>query len=269
MAGSEFRRYRQIMRYSYAAPLIAVAACAQAAPADKTPVYGYRIVASFPHDPGAFTQGLIFLDGSLYESTGMVGESTLRKVNLADGRVIKSAPIPPGHFGEGMVNWGKELISITWQSGKGFRWDRNSFRKVGEFSYSGEGWGLTQNGRELVMSDGTPELRFLDPKTFAERRRIRVTYKGQPVSNLNELEWVKNEIFANIWQTDLILRIDPASGNVVGVVNLKGLQADAGATGPDNVLNGIAYDSKGDRLFVTGKRWPKLYEIKLTGPVLR
>lgn len=262
-----------MMRYSYAAPFIALAACAQAAPtaqaAADAPVYGYQVVRAYPHDPGAFTQGLIFLDGHLYESTGMVGESTLRKVSLPDGRILKSAPIPPGHFGEGMVNWGKELISITWQNGKAFRWDKASFRKLGEFRYSGEGWGLTQNGRELIMSDGSPELRFLDPKTFAERRRVRVTYKGQPVSNLNELEWVKGEIFANVWQTDMIVRIDPTSGNVVGLINLTGLQADAGATGTDNVLNGIAYDSNGDRLFVTGKRWPRLYEIKLTEPVRR
>jgi glutamine cyclotransferase len=263
-------RYGPGMRHALAAPLLALFACGQTAPAPpaaaEVPVYGVRIVNSFPHDPGAFTQGLIFLDGHLYESTGMVGESTLRKVSLPDGKVLKSVPIPAGHFGEGMVNWGKELISITWQNGRGFRWDRETFRKLGEFRYSGEGWGLTQNGRELIMSDGTPDLRFLDPKTLAETRRLRVTFKGKPVSNLNELEWVKGEIFANIWQTELIARIDPGSGKVVGVINLAGLQARTGQSGLDNVLNGIAYDAKGDRLFVTGKRWAKLYEIKLTPP---
>lgn len=258
------------MRYPLAAPVIALVACGQAAPAPQpaanVPVYGYQIVGTFPHDRQAFTQGLIFLDGHLYESTGMVGESTLRKVNLADGKVLQSVPIPPPHFGEGMVDWGKELITITWQSGTAFRWDRSTFRKLGEFRYSGEGWGLTQNGRELIMSDGTPELRFLDPKTFAEKRRVRVTYKGRPVAALNELEWVKGEIFANVWQTETIARIDPATGKVTGLINLGGLQAQAGESGPDNVLNGIAYDAKRDRLFVTGKRWPKLYEIKLTPP---
>ncbi len=256
------------MRYAIAVPILALAACAEAAPSAQAPadvpVYTYQIVRTYPHDPGAFTQGLIYLDGHLYESTGMVGQSTLRKVNLADGKVLKSAPIPPGHFGEGMVNWGNELISITWQSGLGFRWDRETFRKTGEFRYPGEGWGITQNGRDLIMSDGTPELRFLDPKTFAERRRLRVTFKGRPVGNLNELEWVRGEIFANVWQTEMIVRIDPETGKVTGVVNLSGLQAQAGASGMDDVLNGIAYDPKGDRLFVTGKRWPKLYEIKLT-----
>jgi glutamine cyclotransferase len=165
-----------------------------------------------------------------------------------------------------MVNWGQELISITWQSGKGFRWDRETFRKLGEFSYPGEGWGLTQNGRELIMSDGTPELRFLDPGTFRERRRVRVTYNGRPLPSLNELEWVKGEIFANVWQTEIIARIDPDSGKVTGIIDLRGLQVQTGRSGPDDVLNGIAYDAKADRLFVTGKRWPKLYEIKLTPP---
>ncbi len=258
------------MRHRFAAPLLALAACAEAAPpappAAEVPVYGIQVVRTYPHDPRAFTQGLIFLDGHLYESTGMIGQSTLRKVNLADGKVLRSVPVPPPHFGEGMVNWGNELISITWQSGLGFRWDRETFRKLGEFRYPGEGWGLTQNGRELIMSDGTPELRFLDPKSFAERRRVRVTFKGRPVANLNELEWVKGEILANVWQSEIIARIDPQTGNVTGLINLAGLQAQSGQSGPDNVLNGIAYDAKGDRLFVTGKRWPNLYEIKLTPP---
>lgn len=268
MAGQGAGLYGAAMRYRFAAPLFALAACAEAAPPAASPaeipVYNAEVVRTFPHDPQAFTQGLIFLDGHLYESTGMVGQSTLRKVNLADGRVVQSVPIPAGHFGEGLVNWGNQLISITWQSGLGFRWDRDTFRKLGEFRYPGEGWGLTQNGRELIMSDGTPELRFLDPNSFAERRRVRVTYKGRPVPNLNELEWVKGEIFANVWQSDVIARIDPRTGNVTGLINLAGLQADAGQSGLDNVLNGIAYDAKGDRLFVTGKRWPKLYEIKVS-----
>lgn len=258
------------MAFSYLAPLLALSSPVQAPPPAqepaKVPVFDYEVVQTHPHDPEAFTQGLIYLDGYFYESTGLVGHSTLRKVNLADGRVIKSASIPPGHFGEGMVNWGPQIISITWQSGRGFRWDRETFRKLGEFRYSGEGWGLTQNGRDIIMSDGTPKLRFLDPVKLTERRRVKVTFRGRPVANLNELEWVKGEIFANIWQTDFIVRIDPASGNVIGVIDLRGLQAKAGRSGSDDVLNGIAYDSKQDRLFVTGKRWPSLFEIKLTPP---
>jgi glutamine cyclotransferase len=257
------------MIFSYLAPL-AVLSMAQAAPVAppkvQTPVYSYQIVQTYPHDPAAFTQGLLYLDGHLYESTGHVGQSTLRRVDLANGRVLKSVKIPLPHFGEGIVNWGSQILSITWQSGLGFRWDRESFRKLGEFRYPGEGWGLTQNGRDIIMSDGTPELRFLDPATFAERKRITVTFNGRPVANLNELEWVKGQIFANVWQTEFIARIDPASGNVVGLIDLRGLQAKAGRSGIDDVLNGIAYDAKGDRLFVTGKRWPSLYEIKLTPP---
>ncbi len=244
-------------------------AAPQAAPApvaEQVPMQGYEIVRTYPHDPKAFTQGLLYLDGSLYESTGHVGESTVRKVSLPDGRVLKSASVPRPHFGEGLVNWGAQLISVTWQGGIGFRWDRESFRKLGEFRYLGEGWGLTQNGSEIIMSDGTPELRFLDPNTLAERKRLRVTLRGRPLSALNELEWVKGQVYANVWQTDFIVRIDPASGKVAGVIDLRGLQAKAGRSGADEVLNGIAYDAKGDRLFVTGKRWPSLYEIKLTPP---
>lgn len=247
-----------------AALLFQAAAVAPVPTAEKVPMQGYEIVRTYPHDPKAFTQGLLYLDGNLYESTGHIGESTIRKVSLADGRVLKSADVPRPHFGEGLVNWGSQLISITWQGGMGFRWDRESFRKLGEFRYPGEGWGLTQNGREIIMSDGTPELRFLDPKTLAERRRVKVTLRGRPLPYLNELEWVKGEVYANIWQTDFIVRIDPATGKVVGLIDLRGLQTKAGRSGADEVLNGIAYDAKGDRLFVTGKRWPSLYEIKLT-----
>jgi glutamine cyclotransferase len=251
-----------------AALMLQAAAPAAPAPpaAEQVPIQGHEIVRIYPHDPKAFTQGLLYLNGTLYESTGQIGESTIRKVRLADGRVLKSADVPRPHFGEGLVNWGSQLISITWQGGVGFRWDKESFRKLGEFRYSGEGWGLTQNGREIIMSDGTPELRFLDPKTLAERKRVKVTLGGRPIADLNELEWVNGQIYANVWQTDFIVRIDPASGKIVGLIDLRGLQAKAGRSGADDVLNGIAYDPKGNRLFVTGKRWPSLYEIKLTPP---
>jgi glutaminyl-peptide cyclotransferase len=232
------------------------------APADTPLVYGYRVVHTYPHDPGAFTQGLFYLDGRLYESTGQVGRSTIRQVRLQDGEVLRSVPLPPGHFGEGIVNWGPQIISVTWQGGIGFRWDRRTLRRLGEWRYPGEGWGLTQDGANIIMSDGSADLRFLDPVTLAERRRVTVTAGGRPVTQLNELEWVHGEIFANVWHTAMIVRIDPASGRVTGVIDLRGLVAENGV-GDDNVLNGIAYDARRDRLFVTGKNWPALYEIDL------
>ena len=231
-----------------------------AAPAPVT--YSYRVVATYPHDPRAFTQGLFFLNGRLYESTGQVGQSTIRQVRVEDGRVLQSVPIPPGLFGEGIVNWNNEIISITWQGGRGFRWDLATLRQTGEWQYSGEGWGLTQNGTEIIMSDGSSALRFLDPATLAERRRITVTRDGAEVTQLNELEWVNGEIYANVWQTPLIVRINPQSGNVTGVIDLTALAAENGDSA-DRVLNGIAYDAQRDRLFVTGKYWPRLYEIDL------
>jgi glutamine cyclotransferase len=241
------------------------AAVQNAAPAAAEPApatYNYRIVATYPHDPRAFTQGLVFLGGQLYESTGQIGQSTIRRVNIADGRVLQSVAIPPGQFGEGIVDWGDQIISITWQGGTGYRWDRATLRRLGEWTYDGQGWGLTRNGTDIVMSDGTPELRFLDPATLAERRRVTVTLQGEPIANLNELEWIHGEVFANIWQTGFIYRIDPASGRVTGIIDLRPLVAGNGDN-VDNVLNGIAYDAAGDRLFVTGKNWSRLYEIDL------
>ncbi len=226
-------------------------------------LHSYEVVRIYPHDPDAFTQGLFFRDGFLYESTGLVGRSTVRKVRLADGKVLQLAAVPPGQFGEGSTGWGNEIISLTWRSGVGYRWDRAALKLKGSFRYPGEGWGLTNDGRSLILSDGTPSLRFLDPTTFTEQRRIRVTAGGKPVPQLNELEWVKGEIFANVWQTNLIARIVPATGAVKGWIDLSGLDRTVGANDPDDVLNGIAYDAGRDRLFVTGKRWPKLFEIKL------
>jgi glutamine cyclotransferase len=260
-----------------AAAAFAMPACGapaqNAAPAAAEPapaVYNYRIVATYPHDPRAFTQGLVFLGGQLYESTGQHGQSTIRRVNIADGRVLQSVALPASQFGEGIVDWGDQIVSITWQGGTGYRWDRATLRRLGEWSYEGEGWGLTRNRTDIIMSDGTPELRFLDPATLAERRRVTVTMQGQPVTNLNELEWVGGEVFANIWQTGFIYRIDPASGRVTGIIDLRPLAAQ-NTTDSDNVLNGIAYDPGGDRLFVTGKNWSRLYEIDLVraGPARR
>jgi glutaminyl-peptide cyclotransferase len=238
-------------------------AFAQPAATPPPPVYDVRIVRSFPHDRGAFTQGLFFLDGVLYESTGQVGRSTIRRVRYQDGRVLQSVPIPPGQFGEGIVNWRDQIISITWIGGVGYRWDRRTLRQLGEWRYQGEGWGLTQNGTDIIMSDGSPQLRFLDPATLAERRRVTVTVNGNPIDRLNELEWVNGEIFANVWHTPMIVRIDPASGRVTGIIDLRLLVAE-NAGDEDAVLNGIAYDAARDRLFVTGKNWANLYEIDLS-----
>ncbi len=231
-----------------------------AAPA--TVNYSYRVAATYPHDPRAFTQGLFYLNNRLYESTGQVGESTIRQVSIENGRVLRSVPIPPHQFGEGIVNWNGQIISLTWQGGTGYRWDLATLRRLGEWRYEGEGWGLTQNGTHIIMSDGSSALRFLDPVTLAERRRITVTRDGAEVTQLNELEWVNGEIFANVWQTPLIVRIDPASGRVTGVIDLTPIAAQNGDNS-DRVLNGIAYDAQRDRLFVTGKYWPRLYEIDL------
>jgi glutaminyl-peptide cyclotransferase len=238
---------------------------AQKAAGVEPPTIGVRVVRSYPHDPAAFTQGLIWLDGKLYESTGLVGLSTLREVDLETGRVLRQVDIPAGLFGEGIVNWGDEILSVTWRDNVGFRWDRRTFRQTGRFTYSHEGWGLTQDGRHIVMSDGTPVLRFLDPSTMREVRRVSVTAAGQPVPNLNELEYVNGQILANVWMTSRIARIDPASGEVTGWIELAPLVAE-NTRGEDNVLNGIAYDAARDRLFVTGKNWPRLYEIDLDPP---
>ncbi|MBA2920513.1 glutaminyl-peptide cyclotransferase [Sphingomonas sp. MAH-20] len=233
-----------------------------AAQPERVPVERAQIVRAFPHDTGAFTEGLLYLDGKLYESTGMEGRSFIREVRLEDGKVIRQAAIPPQYFGEGIVNWGTKLISVTWQHGLGFIWDRATLKRTGEWRYPGEGWGMTQNGREIVMSDGTPQLRFLDPDTLKELRRLTVTANGSRVARLNELEWVKGEVLANVWQTDRIARIDPATGRVKAWIDLSPLTAKVPRRGIDDVPNGIAYDAKGDRLFVTGKNWPYLFEIR-------
>jgi glutamine cyclotransferase len=241
-------------------------ACAMAATA-ATPVYDAEVVHTYPHDASAFTEGLFYLNGYLYESTGLEQHSTIRKVRLETGEVVQKLDIPPQYFGEGIVNWRSHLISLTWKSQVGFVFDLATFKLQRQFQYEGEGWALTRNDKEIIMSDGTPELRFLDPKTLKETRRVTVTLDGKALANVNELEWVKGEIFANVWQTNWIVRIDPSTGQVVGAINCAGLlnRADIVA-GQTDVLNGIAYDSKNDRLFVTGKNWPKLFEIRLRVP---
>jgi glutamine cyclotransferase/ActR/RegA family two-component response regulator len=216
----------------------------------------------FGHERGAFTQGLVFLDGQLLESTGLYGQSSLRKVELKTGNVLQQVVVPPQYFAEGLALLNGKLYQLTWQHQKGFVYDLETFKIEREFSYTGQGWGLTTDGKRIIMSDGTDELRVLDPATFAERRRIRVTAAGAPLRNLNELEFVKGEIFANVWQTDYVARIAPETGKVTGYIDLRGLLTPAERSRTD-VLNGIAYDAEHDRLFVTGKWWPKLFEIKL------
>ncbi|ALL12629.1 glutaminyl-peptide cyclotransferase [Caulobacter henricii] len=232
--------------------------------AEEARTDGYTVVKTYPHDPRAFTQGLLWRDGFLYESTGLHGRSSVRKVTLETGVPEQERLIDSRHFGEGLVDWKDRLINLTWQDQMGFIFDINSFERVGEFSYPGEGWGLTRDQTRIIMSDGTSALRFLDPETLKETGRIQVTDDGKPVDNLNELEWVKGEVLANIWQTDRIARIDPATGKVKGWIDLTGLLSVADqAGGHVDVLNGIAYDAATDRLFVTGKLWPKLFEIRL------
>lgn len=223
----------------------------------------WKLVKTYPHDPAAFTEGLFFHDGALYESTGLEGRSEIRQVSLKDGKVIERRVIPQPYFGEGIVNWKDRLISVTWRHRQGFVWKLADFSPVSRFRYEGEGWGLTQDRRNLIMSDGTAQLRFLDPETLAETRRITVSFNGRPVDRLNELEYVKGEIWANIWYDNHIARIDPATGKVIDWIDIAPLAKASGATDDEAVPNGIAYDAQADRLFITGKYWPKLFEIRL------
>ncbi|HEX7639733.1 MAG TPA: glutaminyl-peptide cyclotransferase [Burkholderiaceae bacterium] len=250
------------------APATAAAPAASAAAAGGAeapiPVYGYKVVHAYPHDLNAFTEGLFYDHGYLYESTGLEGRSSVRKVRLETGQVVQRADLPPQFFGEGITAWDGRLIGLTWKSQMGYVLTLDGFDTLGQFGYPGEGWGLTHDDREVIMSDGTPDIRFLDPKTLVETHRIHVTAQGRPVDQINELEWVEGEIYANIWQTDRIARIDPKTGRVLGWIDLAGLlpKADVIPQHTD-VLNGIAYDAAGKRLFVTGKMWPKLFEIRL------
>jgi glutamine cyclotransferase len=235
-------------------------------PAAATPVYGYEVVRTFPHDPTAFTQGLVIRDGELIESTGRA-PSSVRRVRLEDGVVLQKRDLDPEYFGEGLTEIGGRVITLTWNNGVGFVWNAADLSQTSRFAYAGEGWGLTHDGTRLILSDGLPALRFFDPATMAETGQIAVTLNGRPVRQLNELEWIDGEVWANVWQTPYIVRIDPASGRVVGVIDLTGLLPAGLVKDPnDDVLNGIAWDEKTRRLFVTGKNWPSLFEIRLTEP---
>jgi glutaminyl-peptide cyclotransferase len=230
--------------------------------ADVTPVYQGRVVRRFPHDTKAFTQGLIYHDGALYESTGLNGQSSLRKVELETGKVLRRRDLDHRYFAEGMTDWGATLIQLTWTSGVAFVYDRETFAPIRQFSYRGEGWGLTRTRTQLVMSDGTASLRMLDPLTFAEASRLEVRDAHGPVSAINELEMMKGTLVANVWQSERLALIDLPSGRVTGWVDLRGLLSPAERARVD-VLNGIAYDEAGDRLFVTGKWWPAVFQIEV------
>jgi glutamine cyclotransferase len=231
-----------------------------------TPTYTYRVLNIYPHDRGAFTQGLVYEQGDLYEGTGLRGRSSLRRVELETGDVLQFYALPGQYFGEGITIFGAEIIQLTWQSRVGFVYDKDSFALIRTFNYPTEGWGITHNGQELIMSDGTPTLYFLDPKTFEEVGRVEVYDVHGPVTRLNELEYIQGQVYAHIWQTDLVARIDPGTGQVTAWVDLAGLLAPEDYEQPVDVLNGIAYDAAQDRLFVTGKLWPKLFEIDLVLP---
>ena len=226
-------------------------------------VYTYTVIDAYPHDPDAFTQGLVFEDGVLYEGTGLWGRSTLRKVALETGQVLQSYDLASQFFGEGITVYGDKIIQLTWQSNVGFVYDKDSFELLQQFSYPTQGWGITHDGERLIMSDGSSTLYFRDPETFEEVGRVEVTDKDGPVTRLNELEYIRGEVYASVWLTDQIARIDPQTGRVVGWIDLEGLLKPEDLTQPVDVLNGIAYDAQGDRLFVTGKLWPKLFEIDL------
>lgn len=257
------------------AGLVVIAMCGFAACASSTPQQerpstvipslDYTIVKTYPHDPAAFTQGLLFRDGFLYESTGLNGQSSLRKVRLETGQVLQRRDVAPQYFAEGLALAGNRLLQLTWQSNVGFIYDVDSFAPLGTFSYTGEGWGLAADGSRVIMSDGTAQLRFLDPATFSVTGAITVRDAGEPLNNLNELEVIGDTVLANVWTTDRIVRIDLATGRVTGHLDLDRLRRQAAAGHEIDVLNGIAYDPRTRRLFVTGKLWPVLFELKVEG----
>uniref|UniRef100_UPI0035CC2B30 glutaminyl-peptide cyclotransferase n=1 Tax=uncultured Sphingomonas sp. TaxID=158754 RepID=UPI0035CC2B30 len=252
------------------AGLLALQAPAPVAPPPAPPASAERItpepvrvLATYPHDTAAFTEGLLIDHGTLYESTGREGQSDIRRVDLATGRVLARVMLPPALFGEGIVAWQHRLFSVTWHGGQGFMWSLPGLKRSGQFHYTGEGWAMTEDGRNLILSDGTPVLRYLDPRTQKVVRRLTVTLGGRPLERINELEYVDGELLANVWMTRYIVRIDPASGRVIGVIDVAPLIAAVGSSDPDAVPNGIAYDRAARKLYVTGKNWPSLFEIAL------
>ncbi|MFC2046022.1 glutaminyl-peptide cyclotransferase [Chloroflexota bacterium] len=232
----------------------------------RVPVFSFEVVGTYPHDPGAYTQGLVLVDGALYEGTGLLGFSTLRKVDLETGQVMQLYSLPEQLYGEGITILDDRIIQLTWKARSGFVYDRGTFELLETFRYPSEGWGITHDGTSLIMSDGTATLRFLDPETFEEISQVQVHDPYGPVMALNELEYVEGEVWANVWFSDSIARIDPSTGQVTGWINLDGLISPEEREPREGVLNGIAYDAEDGRLFVTGKLWPKLFEIQLVPP---
>lgn len=224
---------------------------------------GYEVIREFPHDAAAFTQGLLVSQGHWIESTGGYGTSGIRRVERESGKILKRTDLPADFFGEGAAEMDGKIYQLTWQSQRGFIYDTKTLRKLDEFQYQGEGWGLTNDASSLIMSNGSDRLRYLDPKTFHVWRELPVRINGEPVNLLNELEFIEGEIFANVWHTDRIVRINPKDGNVIGVIDLTGIDAKEKRRDPQHVLNGIAYDPKTGEMFVTGKCWPKIYQIRL------
>jgi glutamine cyclotransferase len=233
------------------------------AAAEEIPTDSYTLVKTWPHDRAAFTEGLLFWDGMLLESTGLNGHSTLRKVDLETGVVRQEVRLSDEYFGEGIAVLRGKVYQLTWLSHRGFIYDAKTLNREGEFSFTGEGWGLTTDGRSLIMTDGSNSIRFLDPETFKVTRTIEVFAHGMPVKSLNELEFVKGELYANVWQTQFVLRIDPATGRILGTIDFVGILPESDRAKDTDVMNGIAYDALGDRLFVTGKNWPDLFEVKV------
>lgn len=276
------RNYPHVARLVLPLIVLGTIACSQAAKAPATNgataaasanrpaetrsgprAYSYEVVKKYPHDPDAFLQGLVWHDNGFYESTGGNGQSSLRRVELDTGRVVKRVRLAEEDFGEGLALVGDKLVQLTWQSGKGYVYDRNTFQKLAEFPYTMEGWGLTYDGNRLILSDGSDTLYLFDPQTYKPVGKLGVTLNGGPVKNINELEFIEGEIWANVWHDDVILRIDPGTGAVNSLVDLRGLRPRETMQDSEAVLNGIAYDAAAKRIFVGGKRWPSLFEIKL------
>ena len=251
------------MRLAFTAVLLLISAGAQ------VPEFTYQVVHVYPHDRTAFTQGLEFRDGFLYEGTGLKGHSTLRKVRLETGKVVQRIELAPSYFGEGITVVDGKIVELTYQTQAGFVYDRSTFRLLRNFTYPGEGWGLTNDGKTIYMSDGTPQIRLWDPETLQERKRVTVREGSKAIENLNELEYVRGEIYANIWQSNRIVRFRPSDGQVIAWIDMNGLLKPEDLNEPVDVLNGIAYDAARDRLFVTGKLWPKLFEIKVVPKLFR
>ncbi len=255
-----------LVAISLRAPILEAQTASDSDGSSSVQVFDYQIIKTYPHDSEAFTQGLVYDKGMFFEGTGELGQSSLRRVDLETGRVLKQKSLAGTLFGEGIAVWKDRLIQLTWRSGIGFVYDKENLTKVGDFRYQTEGWGITSDGKNLIMSDGTETLHFLDPETFQEKGQIKVEADGVPVKGLNELEYVKGEIFANVWPTNWIVILSPETGQVKGVFSLQGILQKGGALQDGqrvDVPNGIAYDPEGDRLFVTGKLWPKVFQIEL------